>query len=90
MAEKFSIAKIKKLIESKQVAVGKDETLKKLKQGKLFKIFLTSNLPDKEKERVAYYSKLAGVEIIQLSYPNDELGALCKKPFAISMLGMLK
>lgn len=90
MAEKIDIAKIKKLIESKQVVVGKDEILKKLKQGKLSKVFLTSNLPEQTKERIAYYSKLAGVEIVQLNYPNDELGALCKKPFPISMLGLLK
>lgn len=84
------IEEIKKAITEGKALIGTESTIKNLKLGKVGKIFLTSNCPDGVREQVEYYAKLGGVEIVQLSQPNDELGALCKKPYAISVLSFVK
>jgi len=35
-----------------------------------------------------HYCKISKVKLTKLPYPNDELGTMCKKPFAISVLGL--
>ena len=81
---------VKKVIKEEKYVIGIEEVLKNLKSGKLTKVFLTSNCPDEFRKDIDHYSKIAGVEIIQLKQPNDELGILCKKPFSVSVLGVLK
>ena len=80
------ISEIKKNLDTKNIVIGTDRTIKLLKQGKLEKIFVTTNCPKKVKEDIEQYSKIAGgVEVIDLEYPNDELSVICKKPFSISI-----
>ena len=81
---------IRKLLKDGKLSLGTKSTLKRLREGKLKSIFVTKNCPEEVKEDVAQYSKIAGVEVIQLEQPNDELGTMCKKPFGISVAGVLK
>jgi len=83
-----SIAEIKKALKAKKAVIGTGQTIKQLKLGKLEKVFLTSNTPKEVKETIKYYSKLSKAKVIQLKQPNEELGTICKKPFAISVLGI--
>jgi large subunit ribosomal protein L30e len=86
-----AIAEIKKALKTKGKAViGTARTIKKLKLGKVEKVYLTSNCPDEVKEDIKYYAKLSGAKVVQLKQPNDELGIVCKKPFAISVLSIAK
>jgi large subunit ribosomal protein L30e len=87
---KDSISEIKTALKEGKVIIGTERTLKNLKLGKVSKIFLTSNCPEDVEEDVKYYSKLAKVEVVKLRQPNDELGALCKKPFSVSVLSVVK
>ncbi|NQV09174.1 ribosomal L7Ae/L30e/S12e/Gadd45 family protein [Candidatus Woesearchaeota archaeon] len=84
------IDEIKDKIAEKKILIGTEETLKNLKLGKLQKIFLASNCEDGAKEDITHYGKLTKTEIVNLKYPNDEFGTLCKKPFSISVAGLLK
>lgn len=84
------INEIKKALKNKKIIIGTERTIKNLRLGKISKVFLTSNCPEDVKKNIKYYSKLAKVEVIQLKQPNDELGALCKKPFSISVLSVIK
>jgi len=84
------IAEIKKLLENKQLTIGTSATLKKLKLGKVAKVFLSSNAPKNVVDDIAYYSKLGKVSVIELDYSNIELGTICKKPFPISVLSVSK
>jgi ribosomal protein L30E len=79
---------IKKLLRDKKLIIGTDRVVKHLKTKKLSKIFLAKNVSQEIKRDIAYYGKLAGVEVIQLKYANDELGELCNKPFFIAVLGV--
>ncbi|MBW2975781.1 ribosomal L7Ae/L30e/S12e/Gadd45 family protein [Candidatus Woesearchaeota archaeon] len=91
MAEKSKdkdINEIRKLLKGKKIIVGADRTMKSLKQGKVKKVYLSSNCSEKIEGCVDYYSKLGKVQVIRLKYPSDELGILCKKSFSISILSV--
>ncbi len=81
---------IKKLLKSKNLVVGTGKTVKYLKVGKLSKVYVSSNCPADIKEDLKYYGELAQTPIIELEQTNEEIGTLCKKPFFISVLSVLK
>ena len=89
-AETNVVIEIKKLLEEKKLIIGTQRTIKNLKAGKTGKIFVCSNPSVAMKEDLAHYSKISGVQIIELDIPNDELGIICKKPYAIAMLSTAK
>ena len=51
---------------------------------------MTINCPDEVKESIKRYAGLSKAEIEELDMPNDELGIACKKPFSISIAGVVK
>ncbi|HLC56189.1 MAG TPA: ribosomal L7Ae/L30e/S12e/Gadd45 family protein [Candidatus Nanoarchaeia archaeon] len=81
----MSIENLKKALKEEKLIYGKDETLKKIKSGKVSEVFLSSNCPKELKEDILHYSKIANIKVDQLDVPNDELGIICKKPFSISV-----
>ncbi len=85
-----NITEIKKLLKTKDLIIGEDRTIKNLRLGKIDKVFLTSNCPKGVVEDINYYAKLAKSHVVKLSQNNEELGVVCKKPFAISVLSCLK
>ena len=74
---------IKKLIKEEKIII-------RLKLGKIGKVLLSANCPASVEKSVLHYSALSEAEPIKLKYANDELGVICKKPFSISMIGVLK
>ncbi|MEM3154937.1 MAG: ribosomal L7Ae/L30e/S12e/Gadd45 family protein, partial [Candidatus Woesearchaeota archaeon] len=82
------VAELKKVLESKKVVLGTDETLKLLRQGKIKKVYITSNCEGNAKEDIERLCKVAEVECVELSQSNDEIGVICKKPFAVSVVGV--
>ncbi|MBD3309681.1 50S ribosomal protein L30 [Candidatus Woesearchaeota archaeon] len=83
-------AEIKGLLKEGKLVIGTSSVLKGLRSGRISRVFVSSNCPADVKEDIDNYSKLAGAEIVQLKYPNEELGDMCKKPFSISVLGVSK
>lgn len=77
---------LKKLLKTDKVVLGTQRTLKLLKVGSVTRVFLSSNCPDDIKKDIEYYAKLADIPVLGLKQPNDELGTLCKKPYAVSVL----
>lgn len=90
MAKKVSSAEIKKMLKSGNVIIGTERAIKSLRLGKVEKIFLSSNCPQKVEKDMGYYASLSGAELQKLEYPNDELGTICKKPFSISVIALTK
>ena len=80
---------IKKNLKTDNLIIGTKRTLKMLKSGKLKKVAAASNIPEELDKDLSYYSELAKVEYSRLDMPNDELGTYCKKPFSISVIGLL-
>jgi len=85
-----TIAEIKKLLKDKKLIIGTERTIKNLKLGRISKVYVSSNCPENVNDDISYYSKLANAAVLKLSYPNDELGVICKKPFSISVLSILR
>ena len=53
-------------------------------------MYLASNCSEETRDEVERLAKIGNVEVIMLSVPNDDFGVLCKKPFSISMLSVMK
>jgi ribosomal protein L30E len=81
---------IKKLLADKRLVAGTERALKLVRQGKLAKVYLSANCPPMVKEDLLRHCALAGIECQELQVSNEELGVWCKKPFAISVCGVLK
>ena len=81
---------IKKLMTEKRLVIGTEATTKMVRQGKLAKVYLSSNCPDQIKEDLERYCKMAEIECQDVGVVNEELGVWCKKGYAISVLGVLK
>ncbi|RME53193.1 50S ribosomal protein L30 [Candidatus Woesearchaeota archaeon] len=79
---------IRKAVKEGRGVIGKEVVLKELRKGGLKKVFLAKNTPTKLVEEVRHLGGLGDVEVVSLDIPNTELGVLCKKPFAIMVLGV--
>lgn len=91
MANKsLSATEIKKLLKERETIIGADRTLKALKLGNVETVIVTSNCDPKVKKDIDYCADLSKSEVIKIKHLNDELGIICKKPFAISVLSVLK
>lgn len=90
MAKKIDAAEIKKMLKSGSVVVGTERAMKNLKLGRVQKVLVSSNCPAKVEKDIHYYAGLSGADVHKLDYPNDELSVICKKPFSISVLALLK
>ena len=81
---------IKDALKKKLLIIGANATVKKLKQGKIVKVFLASNCPESFKDELMHLGKLDNVPVIETEYDNEALGVLCRKQFKISTVGILK
>ncbi|MFH1316446.1 MAG: ribosomal L7Ae/L30e/S12e/Gadd45 family protein [Candidatus Woesearchaeota archaeon] len=84
------IDEIKKNLETGKLVIGTNNTLNNIKLGNIQKVFITKNCSDDVRKDLDNYNKVEKIEIIQLDIANDELGSICKKPFSISVIGLLK
>ncbi len=85
-----NIEEIRNALKKNNLVIGSKQTIKMLKQSKIEKVFLTTNCPEQVREDIENYSKINKVELVNLSYPNDELGVFCKKQYSISVVGIPK
>lgn len=81
---------IRKAAEDKSLIIGTDVTVKNLKQGKLSKIFLAANCNVTDKEDIKHFASVNGTEIVELTTTNDDLGVVCRKPFSIAVVSIVK
>ena len=89
-AKKITSSEIKKLIEAKSLVIGTEKTIKNIKLGKVEKVIVSSNCPEQIFDDINHYAEMSKTETIKVSYPNEELVVICKKPFSISVLSILK
>lgn len=81
---------IKKLLSADRLIIGTDLTIKNLKQGNLEKVFVTANCPKQVQEDLQRYTQIAGAQVVSAGVENEELGILCKRRHAVSVLGVKK
>ena len=85
-----TLGDVRTLHEKKRLIIGQERTIKALKSGMIAKVILASNAPKETKADMVYYSALSGIEVVELDKPNEELGATCRKPLPISVIGVRK
>ena len=90
MAKRIDADEIKKMLKSGSIVVGTERAVKGLKSGTVQKVLVSANCPSGVEKDIYYYAALSGAEVHKLEYPNDELSIICKKPFSISVLALLK
>ena len=92
MAKKkaYTTSEIKELLEQGKLIVGTNTTMNALRQGTLSAVFISANCKQQTKGDIEQHAKIGKIEVVQLTQPNDEVGIICKKPFAISVLGLRK
>lgn len=87
--EKISV-ELRKLLTEKKLIVGAERTMKYLKLGRLKLVYASRNCAQTIKNDLAHDSKLAKVDLKELDNSSSELGVFCKKPFPVSVVGVLK
>ena len=81
---------IVKNIKTGKLLIGSKQTIKALRKGEITKVFLASNCPEMIVDDLTHYCDLASVAVEKLNVACDELGTVCKKPFLVSVIGLLK
>ena len=81
----MTIEDLKKALKDNKLILGADRTLKLLKNGKVTKIFLSSNCAPEIKENINHLAKISNVNVTELKETKEELGSICKKTFSISI-----
>ncbi|MBI2138004.1 ribosomal L7Ae/L30e/S12e/Gadd45 family protein [Candidatus Woesearchaeota archaeon] len=84
------ILELRKLLKENNLVIGTNKSIKGLKLGKVSRVFLASNVNPRTQSSVLHYADIGRVEVNHLPVLNDELGAYCKKPFAISVISVWK
>ena len=79
------VEEIRSLIDEGKLIIGTDRTLKALRNGKVKKVFLSSNVSENSKSEIVHLAKIADVDVVDVDESNEELGVLCRKPFAVSV-----
>lgn len=82
----MSVELLKKDLKDKKFTLGLNETLKKIKLGKVQNIFLAKDCNSKERDMILNYKKIGEINVYELDITSLEIGALCKKQFSISVL----
>ena len=78
---------VRNAAEANKIVLGRDVTMKNLKAGKLKAVVFASNCPKEWKQEI---SSAKGVELLDYSGNGLDLGATCKKPFAVTVAGIMK
>jgi len=82
----MSVELLKKELKTNKFTLGLNETLKKIKLGKVQNIFLAKDCNSKERDIILNYKKIGKIEVYELDITGIEMGTLCKKQFSISVL----
>ena len=78
------VESLKKIIKDKKIVYGSTRVIALMKQARVKTVYLSKNCPDEVLSDVESYK--GDAEVVKLTIPNDELGTLCRKQFAVSVL----
>jgi len=81
---------IKEAIKNDKLIIGTKRTVKALRKEELAKVYLANNCPEVLEDDINHFSSFDNVPVEKLTINCDELGVLCKKPFLVSVVAVLK
>jgi large subunit ribosomal protein L30e len=86
----MSLVELRKALKEKKLKMGIEETEKLLKQNKVKEVFVASNCPEDREAKIKRHCEISGCKFSKLKEDSRDLGAVCKKPFSISVCCYLK
>lgn len=81
---------LKKAVKERNLIIGSDETIKLLKKGGVKEVFVSINCPEDVLGSIKKYCEINEVKLLELKENSKELGAVCKKPFSITVCSIKK
>ena len=81
---------LKKYIKTDKLLLGTKQSIKAIRAEKVNQVFLANNCPQMVKEDVKRYAEMVNIPVEELDIACDDLGALVKKPFLVSVVSILK
>ncbi len=81
----MSLDNLKKAIKEKKLTIGTEKTIKALKKGEAKEVFISKNCPELLRKQVKNYAEISNIPVTELKESNEEIGAICKKPFSINL-----
>ncbi len=90
MADEDAISEIKKNLGTDKIVIGADRTIKLLKQGALKSVFVAKNAPVELKDDIKRYSGISDVSFVELDITNEELAVICRKPFNVAVISVMR
>jgi len=80
---------IRKAAETGRVLFGTKKAVQSLKTGEAKLIIMASNIPQKTREDIGYYSSLSSIRTHTYDGSGVELGTACGKPYIISVVTVI-
>lgn len=71
-------------IKKKKPILGLDRAIKKMRVSKVKRVYVSSS--SHAKDKIDRLGKNFGIDVVHLKENSKELGVLCKKPFAVSVV----
>ncbi len=84
------INEIRSRLGTDKIVIGTNKVERLLMESKLSQVIVSSNIPEFTKKKLENLCKLnEKCSFNQISLRNDDLGAVCKKQFNISVIGLI-
>ncbi len=80
---------VSRAVKTGKVVLGSKKTIKSLLTGNPKLIVVSDSCTNELKDRLSYYSTLAGIPCKTVEGTTLELGSLCGKPYTVSALAVL-
>jgi len=77
-------------LKEKKLVIGNKEVQQGIIANSVKEVFLAANCPEQMKSKIKALAGLSEVPVKALEQTSEEIGALCKKPFAITVAAIKK
>jgi ribosomal protein L30E len=81
---------LKKIVQKHTVIFGSTEVIKRIKQGKVAKVYLAANVPKNIEDDIMHNASISKTEVEKITMPNYELGMVFKRVHPVLALGIMK
>ncbi|NOZ58614.1 MAG: 50S ribosomal protein L30e [Euryarchaeota archaeon] len=81
---------IRVAVDTGKVYLGAKQTLSAVRSGEAKLVVVASNCPEHAKSDLLRFAELAGIPVYEYPGTSLELGAVCGKPYVVSMLAVIE
>ena len=81
---------IRVAVDTGKVYLGRKRTLGAVRNKEVKLVVVANNCPQDVKGDLLRYAELAGIPVYEYPGTSLELGAVCGKPYVVSMLGVVE